>query len=166
MLHALRAVTQSSTAQSVICRVPRSQRGGEIIEPMVSQQWFVHTKQLAAPALDAVHSGAITVNPERFVKVYNQWLEDIEDWCISRQLWWGHRIPVWYCWKDEQAAEAAGWQGGEDWVVAHNDAEAQQLVRQSAKLPGQVTFCSLLRVHKSPTRADTDVHHHSEFSAV
>jgi valyl-tRNA synthetase len=77
--------------------VPRSQRGGEIIEPMVSTQWFVSIKPLAEAGLQAVRDGRITIIPERFTKVYFNWLENIEDWCISRQLWWGHRIPVWYC---------------------------------------------------------------------
>lgn len=77
--------------------VPRSQRGGEIVEPMISTQWFVRIKQLAEPALKAVRDGRINIVPERFTKVYYNWLENIQDWCISRQLWWGHRIPVWYC---------------------------------------------------------------------
>ena len=77
--------------------IPRSQRGGEIIEPMVSTQWFVKIAPLAEPALDVVRSGQIRIVPERFTKVYYNWLENIEDWCISRQLWWGHSIPVWYC---------------------------------------------------------------------
>jgi valyl-tRNA synthetase len=77
--------------------VPRSQRGGEIIEPMVSTQWFVAIKPLAEAGLQAVRDGRIQIVPERFTKVYFNWLENIEDWCISRQLWWGHRIPVWYC---------------------------------------------------------------------
>ena len=77
--------------------VPRSQRGGEIIEPMVSTQWFVDIKPLAEKALNAVRDGNIRIVPERFSKVYYNWMENIEDWCISRQLWWGHRIPVWYC---------------------------------------------------------------------
>ena len=77
--------------------VPRSQRGGEIVEPMVSTQWFVRIQPLAEAALEAVRDGRVKIVPERFVKVYYNWLENIEDWCISRQLWWGHRIPVWYC---------------------------------------------------------------------
>ncbi len=78
-------------------QVPRSQRGGEIIEPMISTQWFVRIKPLADPALDAVRDGRIKIVPEHFTKVYYNWMENIQDWCISRQLWWGHRIPVWYC---------------------------------------------------------------------
>jgi len=77
--------------------VPRSQRGGEIIEPMVSTQWFVRIEAMAQAALEAVRDGRIRIVPDRFTKVYYNWLENIEDWCISRQLWWGHRIPVWYC---------------------------------------------------------------------
>src|SRR3990172_2727193 len=77
--------------------IPRSQRGGEIVEPMISEQWFVTIEPLAKAALEAVRDGRIKIVPERFEKVYYNWLENIKDWCISRQLWWGHRIPVWYC---------------------------------------------------------------------
>ncbi|MBI1794471.1 MAG: valine--tRNA ligase [Chloroflexi bacterium] len=77
--------------------IPRSQRGGEIVEPMISTQWFVKIEPLAKAALEAVKDGRIKIVPERFEKVYYNWLENIKDWCISRQLWWGHRIPVWYC---------------------------------------------------------------------
>ena len=77
--------------------IPRSQRGGEIVEPMISTQWFVKIEPLAKPALEAVRDGRIRIVPERFEKTYFNWLENIRDWCISRQLWWGHRIPVWYC---------------------------------------------------------------------
>ena len=77
--------------------VPRSQRGGEIIEPLVSTQWFVRMNSLAERAANAVQAGDIKFVPERFSKVFLNWMENIQDWCISRQLWWGHRIPVWYC---------------------------------------------------------------------
>ncbi len=78
-------------------QVPRSQRGGEIVEPMVSTQWFVKIKPMADMGLEAVRAGRIEIIPERFTKVYYNWLENIRDWCISRQLWWGHRIPAWHC---------------------------------------------------------------------
>ena len=77
--------------------VPRSQRGGEIVEPLVSTQWFVRMKTLAENAAAAVQNGDIKFVPERFTKIFLSWMENIQDWCISRQLWWGHRIPVWYC---------------------------------------------------------------------
>ncbi len=72
-------------------------RCGTVIEPMLSRQWFVRMKPLAEPAIKAVMEGRIRFIPERFTKIYLNWMENIRDWCISRQLWWGHRIPVWYC---------------------------------------------------------------------
>ncbi|HLB11719.1 MAG TPA: valine--tRNA ligase [Dehalococcoidia bacterium] len=68
-----------------------------VVEPIASQQWFVRMAPLAKPALQAVQDGRIRILPEHFTKVYVNWMENIRDWCISRQLWWGHRIPVWYC---------------------------------------------------------------------
>ena len=72
-------------------------RCGTVIEPIISKQWYVEMKPLAGPAIEAVKSGKTDFVPERFEKTYFHWLENIQDWCISRQLWWGHRIPVWYC---------------------------------------------------------------------
>jgi valyl-tRNA synthetase len=83
--------------QPYTLNVPRTQRGGEIVEPMISTQWFVKIQPMAEAGLKAVREGEIKIIPERFTKVYYNWLENIQDWCISRQLWWGHRIPVWYC---------------------------------------------------------------------
>lgn len=68
-----------------------------VIEPLVSQQWFVKIKKLAKPAIKAVRKKEIQFFPEYFTKIYYNWMENIKDWCISRQIWWGHRIPVWYC---------------------------------------------------------------------
>ena len=77
--------------------VGHCQRCGTMIEPLVSKQWFVRVAPLAAPAIDAVESGRIRFVPESWSKVYFEWMRNIHDWCISRQLWWGHRIPAWYC---------------------------------------------------------------------
>ncbi|MGC9522503.1 MAG: valine--tRNA ligase [Anaerolineae bacterium] len=73
------------------------QRCDTVVEPMISTQWFVRAKPLAEKAIRAVESGEMRIIPERFEKVFFHWMENIRDWCISRQLWWGHRIPVWYC---------------------------------------------------------------------
>ncbi|MEX2315060.1 MAG: valine--tRNA ligase, partial [Thermomicrobiales bacterium] len=72
-------------------------RCGSVIEPMISKQWFVNMQPLAKPAIEAARDGCIRFIPERFTGVYLNWMENVHDWCISRQLWWGHRIPIWYC---------------------------------------------------------------------
>ena len=72
-------------------------RCGAVVEPIISKQWFVKMEGLARPAIDAVTYKKISFVPERFAKIYYNWMENVKDWCISRQLWWGHRIPVWYC---------------------------------------------------------------------
>jgi valyl-tRNA synthetase len=77
-------------------KIPRGEKSNVIIEPLLTDQWYVKTKPLAQPAIDAVKSGEIKFVPENWSKTYFQWMENIEDWCISRQLWWGHRIPAWY----------------------------------------------------------------------
>jgi valyl-tRNA synthetase len=110
--------------------VPRSQRGGEIVEPMVSTQWFVRIQSMADAGLAAVRKGQVRIVPERFTKVYYNWLENIEDWCISRQLWWGHRIPVWYC---QECSEV---------IVARED-------------PTACTKCGSARLEQDPDVLDT-----------
>ena len=108
--------------------VPRCARTGQVIEPMLTDQWFVAMNQvgqgdatgksIAQKAIDAVQSGQVSFVPENWVNTYNQWMNNIQDWCISRQLWWGHQIPAWY---DEDG----------NVYVARNEAEAQ------AKAPGK-----------------------------
>lgn len=82
--------------------IGRCYRCDTVIEPYLSDQWFVKMKPLAEPALTVVLDGTITFYPDRWTKVYEHWMTNIRDWCISRQLWWGHRIPVWYCVGDER----------------------------------------------------------------
>lgn len=77
--------------------VGRCQRCDNVVEPLVSRQWFVKMKPLAGPAIAAVREGRTVFVPSRFTRIYLNWMENIRDWCISRQLWWGHRIPAWYC---------------------------------------------------------------------
>ena len=77
-------------------KVPRGDRSGAVIEPYLTDQWYVAVQELAKPAIDAVKSGEIKFVPENWDKTYYQWMNNIQDWCISRQLWWGHRIPAWY----------------------------------------------------------------------
>jgi valyl-tRNA synthetase len=77
-------------------KVPRGDRGGAIIEPYLTEQWYVDAKTLAKPAIKAVENGDIEFIPKQYENMYFSWMRDIQDWCISRQLWWGHRIPAWY----------------------------------------------------------------------
>ena len=96
--------------------VPRGERSHAVIEPMLTDQWYVAMGSLAARALEVVADGQIRFIPENWTTTYNQWLENIQDWCISRQLWWGHRIPAWY---DESGKI----------YVAYSEEEAQQLAQ-------------------------------------
>jgi valyl-tRNA synthetase len=113
-------------------KVPRGDRTGVVIEPMLTDQWFVAMskpgadgKSITEKALEVVHSGEIKFYPENWVNTYNQWLNNIQDWCISRQLWWGHQIPAWYGINGEV-------------FVARNEEEARHLADQ-AGYAGQLT---------------------------
>src|SRR5690606_15044256 len=77
-------------------KLPKGERSGVVVEPMLTDQWYVRTKPLAEPAIEAVESGRIKFVPENYANDYYAWMRNIQDWCISRQLWWGHRIPAWY----------------------------------------------------------------------
>lgn len=74
-----------------------SQRGKEPIEYLMSEQWYLKMSELVKPAIEVVNNGRIKIHPEKWIKTYNHWLDNVQDWCLSRQLWWGHRIPVYYC---------------------------------------------------------------------
>ncbi len=103
---------------------PFGDRSKVVIEPMLTDQWFVDTQQIVGPALDAVRTGEVTILPEADRKVYFHWLENIEPWCISRQLWWGHQIPVWYGPDRDDPA------GGPREFCAATEAEAFDLARE------------------------------------
>ncbi|HEU4351795.1 MAG TPA: valine--tRNA ligase [Burkholderiales bacterium] len=96
MIGDLRAANLLASEKPYKLRVPRSGRTGVIVEPMLTDQWFVAMESLARKGLEVVAEGKVSFFPGHWTKVYNEWLEHIQDWCISRQLWWGHQIPAWY----------------------------------------------------------------------
>lgn len=106
-------------------KVGRSERTGAIIEPRLSMQWFVAMEELAKPALDRVMDDTIQFHPAKFKNSYRNWMENVKDWCISRQLWWGHRIPAWYYEGEPTSAEAK-------FVVAADADTAAQLATEAA----------------------------------
>lgn len=120
----MQAAGMTIKTQKYQTRIPRTQRGGEVVEPLMSTQWFVKMDAIAEKALNAVRNGEIQIVPERYTKIYYHWLENIQDWCVSRQLWWGHRIPAWYREKNgdpegeifvgREAPKGEGWRAEED----------------------------------------------------
>ncbi len=105
-----------------ILKIPKGDRSGAIIEPLLTDQWFVKVETLAKPALEAVENGNIKFVPDNWSKTYFEWMRNIQDWCISRQLWWGHRIPAWY--------DDAG-----NIYVAKDEAEVRIKYKLAATLP-------------------------------
>ena len=114
-------------------KVGFSERTDVPIEPKLSMQWFLDMEQITKPALEAVMNGTIRFYPEKFKNTYRHWMENIKNWCISRQLWWGHRIPAWYI---ESPSDAPAPQGmGKTFVVAETEEEALRLAREKTGNP-------------------------------
>ena len=115
---ALREEGALSGEEEYVHSVPFSERSGERIEPLISLQWFCRMDELAKPAIEAVEDGRINITPGQWKGVYLNWMREIRPWCVSRQLWWGHRIPVWYrgdeTYVGETAPEGEGWVQDED----------------------------------------------------
>ncbi|MFN4298539.1 MAG: valine--tRNA ligase [Thermaurantimonas sp.] len=107
--------------EDAITRVGRSERTNSVVEPRLSLQWFIRMKEISAKALEVVEKGDIQLHPAKFINTYRHWMENVKDWCISRQLWWGHRIPAYYY-----------GEGTDDYVVAETLEEAVELARQKS----------------------------------
>ena len=121
-------------------KVPRGDRTGAVIEPYLTDQWYVAIEELAKPAIEAVESGEIRFVPENWSKTYYQWMHNIQDWCISRQLWWGHRIPAWYddsgnIYVGRDEAEVRSKNGLDDSVVLRQDEDVLDTWFSSALWP-------------------------------
>jgi valyl-tRNA synthetase len=125
VLEAREAVVERLRAEGVLGEVkphthviPYSHRSGERIEPLISLQWFCDMKQLAKPAIEVVENGRVKFTPDRWGRVYLNWMNEIRPWCVSRQLWWGHRLPVWYRGEEiyvgETDPEGDGWTRDDD----------------------------------------------------
>ena len=121
--------------------IGRCDRSKTIVEPLTSTQWFVKTKPLADKAIRVVETGQIKLYPEAVTKTYNEWMYNIRDWCVSRQLWWGHRIPAWHC------------GGCSEIIVAREEPEAclrcgsadLRIRTRTFSIPGSVPVCGRSR---------------------
>ena len=105
---------------------PFGDRSKVVIEPMLTDQWFVATDKIVQPAIDAVRNGDVEILPEQDKKVYFHWLDNIEPWCISRQLWWGHQIPVWYFYETTAKEVEGGWEYKQDLTVVRSVCAASE----------------------------------------
>jgi valyl-tRNA synthetase len=118
VVDALRAEGRIARTEQYVHSVPFSQRSGERIEPLISLQWFMDMDELAKPAIEVVREGRVTIHPEGQLRRYMEWMENIRPWCISRQLWWGHQIPVWYRGEERYAGmeppQGDGWERDPD----------------------------------------------------
>ncbi len=175
---AARADTLVPLIEPKVITQPFGDRSKVVIEPMLTDQWFVDTKRIVQPAIDAVRSGAVKIIPEQHEKVYFHWLENIEPWCISRQLWWGHRVPVWYMFAITTVEAQAKFNGLKtvpkqlkDQIVLGMDDQGDSEIYVSFCAPTQEDAVILARkyLQKRTTELQIDVnskpvHYFSEFS--
>jgi valyl-tRNA synthetase len=107
--------------EDYLCPVGRCYRCQTAIEPLISEQWFLRTSELAKPAIEAVKEGRVRCIPDRWTSVYLQWMENLRDWCISRQIWWSHKIPVWYCVKKFRIQNSEFRIQGQNSAISHSE---------------------------------------------
>ena len=122
--------------------VPHGDRSGAVIEPWLTEQWYVDAKTLAQPALAAVRAGKTSFIPKNWEKTYFEWLENIQPWCISRQLWWGHQIPVWYGYRTQRKTRRA-FRTKKSIAAAATRAMGAKLVAEYACIDGHTERCEL-----------------------
>ncbi|RYH02243.1 valine--tRNA ligase [Salipiger sp. IMCC34102] len=142
---------------------PFGDRSKVVIEPMLTDQWFVDTAKIVGPALEAVKDGRTTIIPESGRKVYDHWLENIEPWCISRQLWWGHQIPVWYgpeIVEQPRTAGGYGFEEGKKFFCASTEAEVIKLAKAHYGEGCEIEF--LQRASSAPQRLDHSITRRTE----
>jgi valyl-tRNA synthetase len=115
-------------------------RSGDILEPMITPQWYVNCDSMARRATDAVRNGELKIIPAEHEKTWFQWLDNIRDWCVSRQLWWGHQIPAWFATKkSETGVSKNDMENNDRWVVARNEAVSCSLAL--ATCSGRHSLC-------------------------
>ncbi|MFA6034103.1 MAG: class I tRNA ligase family protein, partial [Myxococcota bacterium] len=129
-----------------LMNIGRCQRCSRVVEPMLSTQWYVRTKPLAEPAIEAVERGIVKIIPENWTKTYYHWMRNIQDWCISRQLWWGHQVPAWYCTDCSKT-------GGEQEIGGIGSGEAQPIVAREK--PAACPKCGGTNLVQDPDVLDT-----------
>ena len=134
-----------------LCPVGRCYRCQTAIEPLISKQWFLRTRELAKPAIEAVKKGQVRYIPDRWASVYLQWMENLRDWCISRQIWWSHKIPVWYCVKKFRIQNSEFRIQGQNSVIPHS--ECPPIVARTK--PAQCPKCGNRNLVQDPDVLDT-----------